>query len=201
MPKEVRRVVAKEFRAEITEENEMILSGYAAVFDKPTIIDEYNGVKYYEVIDRKAFEKTDMRKCCLKYNHESAYPVMARVRGGSLQLSVDDYGLHFEGKLFNTQANKDIYEIVRAGGIDECSFAFTIAENGDYYERATHTRVITDIAMLWDVSVVDHPAYDDGTSVIARSLFADAREAEAADAARAEERKAKIERIKILCEV
>lgn len=171
MSKEVRYVNLKEFRA-AEDGDEMILEGYAAVFDKPTVLyhDAY-GAEYKEVISRTAFEKTDFSKCCLKYNHQDSIPVMSRVRGGSMEVKPDEYGLHFRSKLFKTQTSRDIYEIVREGGIDECSFAFTIAEGGDTYDKETRTRTVTDIAILWDCAVVDHPAYDEGTSVSARSFF------------------------------
>lgn len=174
----------------VTEEsnNEMILEGYAAVFDKPTVLFEDNGIEYKEVIDRNAFANTDMKKCCLKYNHESNVPVLARVRGGSLELSVDDYGLKFRARLFNTQTSRDIYELVKANGIDECSFAFTLAENGDSYDRLTHTRTINDINVLWDVSVVDHPAYTEGTMVSARSFLEAEAEKENLEKLEAEQR-------------
>lgn len=171
--KEMRILPIEEFRAEGNGNNEMILEGYAAVFDKPTVLwTDENGNEWREVIDRKAFEKTDMSKCCLKYNHELSLPVLARVRGGSLLLNVDDYGLHFRAKVFNTQTGRDIYELVKANGIDECSFAFNLPADGSGVDFTEHRiRRITNIENLWDVSVVDHPAYTEGTSVAARSIF------------------------------
>jgi len=153
------------------QDGEMILEGYATVFNQPTVLyTDERGNEYKEVIDRNAFNDCDMSKCCLKYNHESSVPVMARVRGGSLELSVDDYGLKFRAKLFNTSTSRDVYELVKEGGIDECSFAFTIATDGADYNGDTRTRTIRSIGHLWDVAVVDNPAYG-GTSVSARSFF------------------------------
>lgn len=170
MAKEERKVLFRDYN--VSEDNgDMILEGYAAVFDQPTVLfKDSNGNEFKEVISRTAFEDTDMSKCCLKYNHESSVPVLARVRGGSLELNVDDYGLHFRAKLFNTSVARDVYELVKAGGIDECSFAFTINEDGDDYDRSTRTRTIRSIGNLWDCAVVDNPAYG-GTSVTARSFF------------------------------
>lgn len=183
MSKEIRSVPLSDFTAERDNED-MILEGYAAVFNQPTVLftDEM-GNEYKEVIDRNAFDSTDMKKCCLKYNHESNVPVLARVRGGSLELNVDDYGLHFRAKLFNTQTGRDIYELVKAGGIDECSFAFTIAEDGDSYDRNTRTRTLRNIDTLWDCSVVDHPAYTEGTNVAARSFLEAEAEKDALESA------------------
>lgn len=169
--KETRNVPLTEFKAE-EENGEMILEGYAAVFDQPTVLfRDADGIEYKEVIDRNAFANTDMRKCCLKYNHESSVPVLARVRGGSLMLNTDDYGLHFRAKLFNTQTGRDIYQLVKEGGIDECSFAFTLNAGGDSYDKSTRTRTLNDIGVLWDCSVVDHPAYEEGTNVSARAFL------------------------------
>lgn len=176
----------------IEEDGKMILEGYAAVFDQPTVLfTDERGNEYREVIDREAFASTDMSKCCLKYNHESSVPVLARVRGGSLQLSVDDYGLKFRAELFNTSVAKDVYELVKAGGIDECSFAFTIAPDGSDYDRNTRTRSIRNIEYLWDCAVVDNPAYG-GTSVSARSFLEAEAEKEILESIQREAQKQRI---------
>ena len=157
------------------EDNEMILEGYAATFDNPTCLYEYDGVKFNEVIDRGAFDEMDSKDCCLKYNHSDNVPILARTRGGSLELTVDNIGLRFKAKLFNTQTSRDVYELVKQGGLDKCSFAFTIKE--DSYDRESRTRHIRKINRLFDVAIVDIPAYD-STSVSARSFFELEREKE-----------------------
>lgn len=155
----------------IDDNNELRLTGLAAVYEKPTVLFECDGVEFKEVIERGAFDNADFSKCCLKYNHCDSIPVLARVRGGSLNLTVDDIGLRFDAKLFNTTVARDLYNLVKAGGIDKCSFAFTIKE--DEYDRETRTRRIKAIDKVFDVSIVDIPAYDD-TDVTARSKFLEA---------------------------
>ena len=170
--KEIRTVQLRDFVAE-EHDGEMRLSGYAAVFDQPTVLfRDDRGNEYKEVIDKRAFDKCDFSKCCLKYNHESSVPVLSRVRGDFMKLEVDNYGLHFDAKLFDTQTSRDIYAIVKQGGLDECSFAFTLPKDGtgDAYDKRTRTRTITAIENLWDCAVVDNPAYG-GTSVSARSFL------------------------------
>ena len=149
-------------------DNEMILEGYAATFEEPTILYKIGETEYKEVIERGAFDETDMKDCCLKYNHSDNIPLLARTKGGSLELSVDNRGLFFRAKLLNTQSAKDVYTLVRSGALDKCSFAFTIKE--DTYDRASNTRHIKKIEKLYDVAIVDIPAYD-STSVSARSFF------------------------------
>lgn len=147
-------------------DGKMILEGYATVFNTPTVLWREGDVEYKEMISAEAFKNTDMSDCCLKYNHGGM--LMARVRGGSLELTVDNVGLRFKAELFNITKSRDVYELVKQGALDKCSFAFTV--RSEEYNRDTHTRTITDIEKLYDVAVVDIPAYSD-TSVSARSFF------------------------------
>ena len=158
-----------ELRAESNEEGSMIVEGYASVFNQETLIgdDEFG---FIEVIDRDAFKDTDMKDCVFKYNHKESSLVLARTRNDSLKLSVDDYGLKIRAELLDTTNGKDIYKCIKSGLLDKMSFAFTIAEDGQRLEKVNGKtkRTVTKIGKLWDVSVVDTPAYD-GSSIYARS--------------------------------
>lgn len=148
--------------------NEMVLEGIATVFDTPTVLYEIDGIEYKEIIDRHALDNADFSNCCLKYNHSDNVPIMARTRKGSLKTTIEDEGLHYRANLFNTSTSRDVYELVKSGGLDKCSFAFTIEEAE--YDKTTHTRRILKIDKVFDISIVDVPAYED-TDVSARSLF------------------------------
>ena len=58
--------------------------------------------------------------------------------------------------------------MIQEGGLDKCSFAFTI--KASEYDNVNHLRRITEIDKVFDVSIVDTPAYED-TSVELRSFF------------------------------
>ena len=146
----------------------MVVEGTAAVFEKPTVLYEINGVEYKEVVDRHALDNADFSDCCLKYNHENAVPVLARTRNGSLKTNIDNVGLKYRAKLFNTTVARDVYTLVKEGGLTQCSFAFTVKRSE--YDRITHTRRILEIDKVFDISIVDIPAYED-TNVEARSFF------------------------------
>lgn len=165
LEKQIRGLELREFQAN---NDEMILEGYASVFDTPTVLWEYEGVEYKEIIDRHAFDNADFSDCCLKYNHVDTVPILARVRGGSLTTEIDDYGLKFSAKLFDTTSARDVYALVKQGGLDKCSFAFTVKR--EEYDSVTHTRKILEIDKVFDLSIVDIPAYE-ATSVSARSSF------------------------------
>lgn len=147
-------------------DKKMFLEGTAAVFEQPTALETICGIEYKEVIDRHAFDNTDFSYCCLKYNHDGA--VHARVRGGSLKLKVDEVGLRFHAELIDTTDSTDLYKKVKEGLIDKCSFAFTVKKSE--YDEITYTRRILEIDKVFDVSVVDIPAYE-GTNVEARNFF------------------------------
>lgn len=167
--KEIRLASINDFNIERREEDEgkMIIEGYALVFESETLIgDEEWG--FYESIDRGALDGANMKDVPLKYNHSDAVPILARTRNKSLELTVDDKGLKIHAELLDTQDAIDMYKRIKSGLIDKMSFAFTVKEE-DVTKGKTPHRKIKKFDRIFDVSVVDTPAYDD-TSVYARSL-------------------------------
>lgn len=168
--KEIRLANISDFTIERREDDngKMIIEGYAAVFDSETLIgDEEWG--FLESIDRHAFEGANMKDVPLKYNHSDSVPILARTRNNSLTLSTDDKGLKIHAELLDTQDGSDMYKRIKSGLIDKMSFAFTVAKQECDYKSKPMKRKITKFDRIFDVSVVDTPAYDD-TSIYARSL-------------------------------
>ena len=154
---------------------DLIVGGYAVVFDSPTVVFEYDGIKYSEVIKRGALDGADMADVPFKYNHSSNVMVMARTRNKTLSLLIDDKGLKISANLAKTSGGKDLYELIRRGDIDKMSFAMQVTK--DSYDVKTRTRTIEKIKRLGDVSAVDMPAYDD-TSISVRDYFTAQQEME-----------------------
>ena len=164
MEKKIKEVRLKEVRAIGDEESDrMIVEGYAIVFDEPSDLGGYT-----EIIERGALDNCDMTDVCMKYNHEDTVLIMARTRNRSLQLSVDDHGLRVYAELIDTTSNRDIYKSIRSGLLDKMSFAFIVSDANWDTVDGKDTRRISGIAKLFDVSVVDVPAYDQ-TEIYARS--------------------------------
>ena len=170
----------------LEEDNKMVLEGYAIVFDQETLIgDEDNG--FVEVISRNALKGTYMKDVPLKYNHMDNTYILARTRNNSLTLTIDDYGLKVRAELqSNVQAHVDAYNMIQSGLLDKMSFAFTVAEQDLLIDEINHKRYrkITKIDRLFDVSVVDIPAYSQ-TSISARSVDSLEKEFEALEKASA----------------
>lgn len=161
------------------ENNEMVLEGYAIVFNKETLIgDEKRG--FIEAIDKNALSQTQMKDVPLKYNHQDNFLVIARTRNESLTLVVDEVGLKVRAKLIDTASNQDIYKMVQNGLLDKMSFAFSVKEQTWDRSGEIPKRMIKSIERLYDVSIVDTPAYED-TSIYARSLETMELELEALD--------------------
>ena len=159
MEKAVKEIRLVDMRA--LDEEVMTVEGYAAVFDTVT---DLGWMK--EVIDRHAFDNADMSDIVMKYNHEDSVLPMARTRGGSLQFTVDDHGLKIRAKLPDTSVNRDIYTLIREGVLSKMSFAFTV--KSEEYDYDTDTRKILEFDKIFDVSVVDVPAYET-TEIYARN--------------------------------
>jgi HK97 family phage prohead protease len=150
------------------DEGKMILEGYALVFNQETLIgDETYG--FIEEISPTALQETKMKDVPMKYNHMDSFLIIARTKNKSLELTVDHIGLKVRAELLDTSHNQDIYKMVRSGLLDKMSFAFTVDEQVWNREGDIPKRTITKIERLYDVSVVDTPAYD-ATSIYARSL-------------------------------
>lgn len=182
MEKMIKEIRVKELRA--AEDEEMTVEGYAVVYNNVT---DLGWCK--EVVDRNAFNDCDMSDVCMKYNHLDNVLIMARTRNKSLELINDEHGLRIRAKLIDTQNNKDIFKAIKEGLLDKMSFAFVVRKQEWDYE--TDTRTILSIEKLFDVSVVDVPAYDN-TEIYARSKETYEREKEQYKANQLELEKEKI---------
>lgn len=168
------KIPEREYRAfgggysfeENSDEKQLILRGTPVVFDTPTVICEINGIKYYEQINRGAFDNADMRDFIFNKNHElSPY---ARTKNGSLQYFIGDTFDIEAHMLTEDMRHQELYRDVKTGLIDQMSFSFTIAEES--YDEEKRLRKIIRIKKLYDVSAVTFPAYSQ-TSISARSFF------------------------------
>ena len=136
--------------------DDMVLEGYASIFGVP-----YD-IGFREVVDIGAFDNVLENDVRFLLNHDGA--PLARTTNKTLDISVDDTGLHYRAKLADTTAGRDLYEMVKRGDITQSSFAFTIAKETRDDQNVRH---IVEIGSLLDVSAVSFPA-SSTTSVFAR---------------------------------
>ena len=149
------------------------VEGYATTFDKPYLLYELDGVKFYERIDAHALDGADMSDVIMQYDHEGR--VFARQSNKTLILVPDHKGLLGAADLGRTDLARGLYQDIDAGMITKMSWAFTVKEES--YDRATHTRTILKIKKVYDVSAVSIPANGD-TEISARNFAHRSYEAE-----------------------
>lgn len=149
------------------------VEGYATTFDKPYLLYELDGVKFYERIDAHALDGADMSDVIMQYDHEGR--VFARQSNKTLILVPDHKGLLVAADLGRTDLARGLYQDIEAGMITKMSWAFTVKE--DTYDRAAHTRTILKIKKVYDVSAVSIPANGD-TEISARNFAHRSYEAE-----------------------
>ena len=129
------------------------VKGYASTFDAYEML-EIDGEKYYERIDRHAFDEADMSDVVFLRDH--AGRVLARTKNGSVQVWTDAHGLAHRTNLGLTDASREMLEDIKVGNYSQMSFSFTVAK--DHFEEDTRTRVIDRIAKVFDISAVAFPA-------------------------------------------
>lgn len=145
------------------ENDQMIIGGYFVVFNTWTELFE----GYFEQVSPKAFENIDLTDIRALINHNDGL-VLGRTKSNTLTLRVDDKGLYGEIKVNpNDQDAVNLYERVKRGDVDQCSFGFQIT-NEELEDTIEGYRSIITGIKLYEVSVVTFPAYED-TSVSARS--------------------------------
>lgn len=135
------------------------IRGYFAVYNS----DYPNWDGYIERIAPGAFDKTDMSDVVALFNHDDDYLLGRLTNGqGTLSIGYDSRGGYFEVEKNETTASKDVYENIRLGNVQGCSFAFTISsEEITRNEDGTTVVTITGVKKLYDVGPVVNPAYKD----------------------------------------
>lgn len=145
------------------DDGDLYIEGYFAVY----------GSKYwlwddaYETIEPGAFDGETERDVRALADHDTRL-VLGRTTAGTLTLRIDDKGLW--GSILINPKDQDavnLYERVKRGDVNQCSFGFDITEQTtDYNDDGSTVWHLTKVR-LYEVSVVTFPAYED-TGVEAR---------------------------------
>ena len=142
---------------------DMYIEGYFAVFGRETEL--WPGA--YEEIAPGAFDETLNNDIRALINHDTTL-VLGRNKAGTLELKADSYGLWGRVKINPNDTDAvNLYERVKRGDVDQCSFGFNItSEETDWRDDGTVKWTITGID-LHEISVCTFPAYEE-TGVQAR---------------------------------
>lgn len=167
MPVEIRSIEAAE-----DQEAKQYIVGYALRFN--TESQDLGG--FVETIKPEALNNTDMSDVRALFNHDQSM-VLGRSKAGTLKLEVDEFGLKYTIEPPDTTYARDLMHSMGRGDIDQSSFGFMIAADGDDWtydeQRDLYVRTITNIAKLTDVSAVTYPAYEASESLVAQRSLSD----------------------------
>ncbi len=146
-----------------SESEELYVEGYFAVFNRETEL--WPGA--YEEIKLEAFDRTLGNDIRALINHDTTF-VLGRNKSGTLELKADSHGLWGRIKINpNDSDAMNLYERVKRGDVDQCSFGFNILkEETEWRDDGTVKWWLEEID-LHEVSVCTFPAYEE-TGVQAR---------------------------------
>lgn len=130
---------------------------------------------FYETIDPQAFidsieNRPDGKPIDLYADHDP-HKLLATTDNGSLELEVDEVGLHMRAQIVNTSDGRDAYELIKSGIMGKMSFGFKVKHASmDYSYANAHKYPLrkVDSLDLMEVSAVRFPAYLD-TNIEARN--------------------------------
>lgn len=171
----------------VDDSDKMIVEGYALRFNK--LSNDLGG--FVEEISPEALKETDLSDVRCLIDHDSS-KVLGRTTSETLELNVDDEGLHFRCELPDTTYANNLYTSIKRKDINQCSFGFILdEEDGDSFEKrdsdGLFKRTIRKIRSLFDVSIVTYPAYNDTDVAPALRSIEAIKESEQAEIRKAQE--------------
>jgi HK97 family phage prohead protease len=157
------RSLVSDLKTRAEDNDEKVIEGYFAVFNSETEL--WQGA--YEEIAPEAFNKTLGNDVRALINHDTGL-VLGRNKSNTLELKVDSHGLWGSIKINPNDTDAvNLYERVKRGDVDQCSFGFNIlSESTDFRDDGSVKWTLREID-LHEVSVCTFPAYAD-TGVQAR---------------------------------
>ena len=159
------------------ENKEVLIYGYAALYNNRSKLLIEGGKTFYEIIRNGAFIEglANSRDIIMSLDHDR-YKLLARTKSGTLILRSDEKGLYFEFNIPDTTLGRDTLTMIESGDISELSFAFYLRNIDFEWSRlsdGTLLREITNFKSLKDVSLLQTDAAYNNTDVVV-----DAREYE-----------------------
>lgn len=160
---EQKRTLLTKYETREEQDGQKVIAGYFAVFNSETEL--WQGA--YESVDPGAFDDTLGNDIRALTNHNATL-VLGRSKAGTLKLSKDSHGLWGEISINENDTDAlNLYERVKRGDVDQCSFGFNILDEETEWRDDGTVKWTLKKVDLHEVSVCTFPAYAD-TGVQAR---------------------------------
>jgi HK97 family phage prohead protease len=151
-----RRYLFGELRAVKKGDEPEHIQGYAARFNQ---LSDVLG-NFREQIAPGFFDGIENDDVRALFNHDPNY-ILGRSINGTLKLGADEHGLAIDILPPETQWARDLMVSIKRGDVSQMSFAFSVATDGDKWEKLNGEWIRTLIrkSRVYDVSPVTYPAY------------------------------------------
>ena len=183
-PKQVRptpmhdvRHIVHEFESRTLDGSKAQISGYASIFNKAS---QVLGGGFVEKIQKGAFGKTLQERGTQTsrddikalFNHSTDL-VLGSKRAGTLRLSEDSKGLHYEVDLdLDITHHRSAFKMIERGDVTNSSFGFDVIEERWSVPENSDDPVLREVleTRLYEVSPTPFPAYEDSSVTAERSF-------------------------------
>lgn len=126
VPREIQRSMPFELRDTGGNGDGLTLSGLAATFDQPTLIDSWEGT-FYEQIRKGAFRKTIRENTPVMQFDHGRHPLIGSIPIGSItSLQETNDGLAVSGRLTDNWLIQPVRDAIAEGSVNGMSFRFTV---------------------------------------------------------------------------
>ena len=161
------RDVPFEVRAAEDTGDGLTLTGYAAVFNRSTMIDNWEG-RFEERIRPGAFKRSINAKMPVLQFEHGRHPLLGSMPLGQItKLREDEHGLYVEARLADNWLIQPVRDAIASGSIDGMSFRFQVVRDSVDESGDTPVRTLEEVKLL-ELGPVVFPAYAE-TSVGVRS--------------------------------
>ena len=171
------RYLVNQFEARTMAGSKAVISGYASIFDRSS---QVRGGGFVEQIKRGAFTKTLQERGTQTsrddikalFNHSTDL-VLGSKRAGTLKLSEDTKGLHYEVDLdLDITHHRSAFKMIERGDVTNSSFGFDVIEERWSVSENSDDPVLREVleTRLYEVSPTPFPAYEDSTVTTERSF-------------------------------
>ena len=170
----MKRLETRAFIDETQDEQSRTITGRAIVFDSPSRYIGYTEYIRSSAITQELIDNSDI---IFNYNHDDTRMLARWTNGkGTLDIQLKDDGVYFSFEAPETELGNEVLWHVRHGNLTDCSFAFTIEDEGMRWFRNDDNELCGEVVAidgLYDMTICSVGAYAD-TSVSARDFDLDA---------------------------
>ncbi len=141
------RNVPFEIRATEDTGDGLTLTGYAAVFNRSTMIDNYEG-RFEERIRPGAFKRSINAKMPVLQFEHGRHPLLGSMPLGQItKLREDEHGLYVEARLADNWLIQPVRDAIASGAIDGMSFRFQVVRES-IQDGETPVRTLEEVKLL-----------------------------------------------------